>query len=517
MTTVLLNISDIHVGSNHAENEGAVLNAFIKDVEEQVSHMEFDNIFVVISGDLVFAATSNSYQLFYEKVVSKLMRVLSIDESYFIITPGNHDLNRNLIDDIKESFFPIVDKHYAEEDFNNLIRKKAQESLFFSKFEAYESFMKETMKRPDNSLLVNRYAINEHWGIYTLNSAILSCGGFNGKDDNGVLGVDTRGLHEYLENNPNERKILVMHHPEYFCMDWVKHELRKLYHSDFDIVLSGHTHDQDYVKNNTKDGYVRCEAPQLFTDKADEVLGYNFIELVDENITRIIYREWLEKRNKFRAGSAFTDDESGMEIILQPSKGIDNQSELQDVMDPETSYIEMELSHRLKEEMESFVGQPYIWIDRYLSDDRIDQRFSLHKSKLFSETDIIEENKSIRIVAPSQYGMTCYGSHFLLTLWKTQKKFGIKVDANNVKAKKFESLVKRELERYRRNEADVEWLIIDNWHPYKKDRAAIRNYLNLNFPEVRIMLLCPYHEIHFGNHVCDEGLNIDKTDRKSVV
>lgn len=56
--------------------------------------------------------------------------------------------------------------------------------------------------------------------------------------------------------------------------------------------------------------------------------------------------------------------------------------------------------------MEAFVGQPYIWIERYLSDDRIDQVFKMTKSTLFSESDIINNAENIRIIAPSQYGLT---------------------------------------------------------------------------------------------------------------
>ena len=61
MKTIILNISDIHYGSEASENEGLVLSAFIKDVEEQTAKMVYDDIFVVIGGDLVFAASDKSY------------------------------------------------------------------------------------------------------------------------------------------------------------------------------------------------------------------------------------------------------------------------------------------------------------------------------------------------------------------------------------------------------------------------------------------------------------------------
>lgn len=67
MKTVLLNISDIHIGSDTPENEGLVLNSFLKDVEEQVSKFRYDDIYVLIGGDLVFASSKAKYDDFEKK------------------------------------------------------------------------------------------------------------------------------------------------------------------------------------------------------------------------------------------------------------------------------------------------------------------------------------------------------------------------------------------------------------------------------------------------------------------
>lgn len=431
MKTILLNISDIHIGSETPENEVLVLNSFLKDVEEQIRKLRYDKIYVLIGGDLVFASSKAKYDDFEKNIIQKLIKILSIDKTHFIIIPGNHDLNRSFIKDIEESFMPIFNSRYDEKKFNDLMRKEAQKTMFYGKFHDFQNFMDENMNVSDYSMSCNYYELNKTWSIHTLNTAILSCGGYNDIDDNGHMGVDTRALQENLSKDTHPRKILLMHHPEYFCMDWVKHELRKLYHSSFDLVLSGHTHDQDlFCNKNKKFDYIRCEAPQLYTDKYDDVLGYNFIELEDDHVSRIIYREWFEKRNKFRSGSAFTEDESGIETFdVESNEPID------------TDDVATIWRTRLRQAMEAFVGQPYIWIERYLSDDRIDQVFKMTKSTLFSESDIINNSENIRIVAPSQYGLTCYGIHFLQTLWSTKREFGIMINADGVHTRKFENLV----------------------------------------------------------------------------
>ncbi len=504
MKTIILNISDIHYGSQKSENEGLVLSSFLKDVEEQIQLIPHEDIFVFIGGDLVFAASKNSYEGFDRDIIQELMRVLNIDRSHFIIVPGNHDLKQSFISDVEESFMPIFNAKYDEDKFNSLIRKTAQVNTLFGKFESFEYFVKDIMKNDDYSMQGGFYNLNNSWSVYTINTAILSCGGYNNIDDIGKLGVDTRSIHEYLKLDKHKHKILLMHHPEEFCMDWVKTELRKLYNSDFDLILSGHTHDQDlYCQDKKENGYIHCSAPQLFTDKHDEVLGYCFVEFNDQEVTRITYREWFEKRNKFRVGLSFTDEETGIVSFEHKSETLDRKQN-------NTILAMMEM--KLREAMEAFVGQPYIWVERYLSDDRIDQIFKMTKSTLFSEIDIINNNENIRIVAPSQYGLTCYGLHFLQTLWQTKNEFAIMINADSVHSRKFERMVESEISLYQKEKADVKWIVIDNWRPYKKDQQGISNYLMQQFPNTHVLLLSPFHEHNFCEHEnAKQILKVDKT------
>lgn len=507
MKTILLNISDIHISSeNRPANEGVVLNSFIEDVRTQIQRIEHDECYVLIGGDLVFAASDKSYEKFDEEIIQKLMKVLDIDRKHFFIVPGNHDINQSFIGEVEESFISIFNKKYGEDIFNEVIRKEAQYSILFDKFNAYKKYMTTTMERNDYSLLYNYYAIDNIWSVYCLNTAILSCGGYKGIDDQGHLGVDTHGLYEMISKDSCPKKILLMHHPDYFCMDWVKHELRKMYGTNFCLVLSGHTHDhqESLCSKGPENNYIHCEAPQLFTNKNDNELGYSFIEIINDKVSRIIYREWLEKRNRFRPGSAFTDDESGIESFLEGDIRIEDE--------PRTDNILLLLEERLHNEMKAFVNQPYIWVDRYLSDDRIDQLFRLHKSSLFSETDIINNQENIRIVAPSQYGLSCYGSHFLITLWKTKHEFGIKIDADGVRTHRFEGLVQEELNKYNMSPIDVKWIVIDNWRPYKKDQKGISLFLKQTFSHSHIIFMSPYHEVNFCDHLnAIEQIEISKT------
>lgn len=504
MRILLLNISDIHVVSQkNPENEGLVLGKFVEDVEEQVKKFNYDDIFVLISGDLVFASSDESYAKFDEIIVKKLMKILKIDRKHFIIAPGNHDVVQSSVGDVADSFLPIFNSQYDERKFNDYVRGDVQNRIVFDKFAPFHRYMTETMAEKNFSLLTNMYEINETWSVHVLNSALFSCGAYENIDDKGHLGVDTRGLHNMLIEDKHPKKILLMHHPEYFCMDWVKHELKKFYGQEYAVILSGHTHDQDIYCDERK-GFIRCEAPQLFTDKYDPILGYSFIELKDTMVAKITYRQWQEKRNRFRAGSDFVEDEESNGVITfledvseQKEKGFSDK-------------ISILMQERLRMEMESYVGQPYIWVERYLSDDRLDNVFKMQESTLYSELDIIKNGENIQIVAPSQYGLTCYGSHFLLTLWENQHEFGIKIDADGIRVAKFEKLVDSELAHYGKNKEDVKWLVIDNWKPYRKDRRGIKAFIEQEFPTARILLMTVYHESEFvsGKSFSDEYIEV---------
>lgn len=504
MKTIILNISDIHYCNNKAEDEGLVLSAFIKDVKEQISKMEYDDVYVLIGGDLVFSADDNSYKGFDETIIQPLMDMLAVGRDHFIFVAGNHDLNRKCVEDAEDSFLAIVGAQKDSAGFNDLIRKDIQKPLLFSKFDPFLRYGKESMGRGDEILTCGYYSINDSWSVHTLNSAILSCGGYNGIDDAKHLGVDTRRLYENLAKDTHRHKILLMHHPENFCLDWVKHELTKLYGEEFDLVLTGHTHDQDILCHNyNQKKFIHCEAPQLYLNKNDLDLGYCFIEIINDSVSRIIYREWFEKRNKFRPGLSFTEEEDGI-VLLKRQDVITKQ-----INDDTVSIIR---NGQLRDKMMAFVGQPYIWVERYLSDDRIDQIFKIEKSTLFTETDIIHNSENIRIVAPSQYGLTCYGIHFLITLWESHKEFGVYVNADRMRTNKFETVVQQELINFNQHNSDVKWFVIDNWNPYRKDQEGISKYILTNFPDAHVILMSTFHEQNFGQHLnSKEILPIAKT------
>ena len=491
MKTILLYFSDIHLTGKTPENEGVVIKAFCEDVKQQLTNLRYNDIFALIGGDLVQAADDiQSYHTFYDKVLSKLVSY-GISAENIICVPGNHDCQRQWVIDNKEIYAPILNQSLNEQRFDNLINGNSAD-IFLGKFSNYKSFAEQYLPNSKQNLVGFNLEINEEWSLYCLNSALTSFAGYEWneyphlKDDERRLYVDTRNLHDWVQKN-SKKKILMMHHPLPFLAEWADNELTQLIRKDFDLLLTGHTHRQNILCNQVNgENYVWCQAPQLYTDKTDN-LGYCIIELENDCVARVIYREWFSSRNSFKKGLDFTDGEDGV-VEIDNSKHMVKDS------------IRIKLEDRFRDTMAIYGDESLVWIDRYFSINRFDRTFTFNPKDLYTEDDIMETGKSLKIVTPAQYGLTSFGWHFLLRLWKEKKEFGLYLDCRIVKANKIEKGIQRQLESFGVTKMDVTWVVFDNWDLSNKDAKIILSYMQDEFKDIPLLLLCPMLEKSFVNN-----------------
>lgn len=441
--------------------------------------MQYNDAYVLIGGDLVQAADDNkSYQAFYDNILSKLI-TNGIPAENIICVPGNHDCQRQWVADNKEIYASVVNQRFTEDRFNNMINGQ-QGNLFIEKFANYKYFIEKYMPNSKQNLVGFPIEINEEWSLFCLNSALTSFAGYEWNDylqlknDERRLNVDTRNLNDWVQKN-SKKKILMMHHPLPFLAEWAENELTKLLRTKFDLLLTGHTHRQNILCNQVNgESYVWCQAPQLYTDKTDK-LGYSIIELEDDHVEKVIYREWFESRNSFKKGLDFTDGEDGVVEII---------SNRQNVKDS----IRLMLEERFRDTMAVYGDKSLVWIDRFFSFNRFDRAFTFNKRNLYSEDDIMNTEKSLKIVTPAQYGLTSFGWHFLLRLWKEKRIFGLFLDCRIIKANKIEKGIIRQLETFGVTKEDVGWVVFDNWDLSNKEAKLILTYMKEEFENVPLLL-----------------------------
>ena len=486
MKTTLFFISDIHLSDEKAENQGLVLDAFLEDFKKQKELQNPAEIYVIVGGDLVNDADADGiYLSFYERLIKPIMAT-GIKKKNIICVPGNHEAQRSWVKQNIIGYAPVISQMFTEEKFNNYINEQSGDYLL-QKFLNYSNFMEHNMERDGFNLIGYPVELNNDWSVYCLNSALTSFAGIKDNDypllkkDDGRLNIDTRRLYDWVSNN-KKKKILLMHHPFEFYAPWVKSELKKIVKLHFDLVLTGHTHEQDLLCNsNGDDSFVWCMAPQLFSDKKDR-LGYTIIHLNPEGVERIIYREWNERRNTFRPGNSFTEEEDGIVETKQQKVTVKDK-------------VSVLFEERLNDSMAVYGDKSLIWLDRYFSLERFDRAFTFKKDKLFSEDNILnEEPQRIKVVTPGQYGLTSFAWHFLLRLWREKNKFGLYIDSALYKRGKLDKLFDKQFATFEKETQDVQWLVFDNWIVSNKDAQEILKYVIAKYPSVPIMLLSPMLE-----------------------
>ena len=103
-----LHLSDWHEGAEEHNPELAqfdrlkvVLPKLIEDIQNrhQISPDLSQVDFIVFSGDVTFSGEEKQYDNAYEKFFKPILEATNLTEDKLFIVPGNHDLNRNIVND----------------------------------------------------------------------------------------------------------------------------------------------------------------------------------------------------------------------------------------------------------------------------------------------------------------------------------------------------------------------------------------------------------------------------------
>ena len=135
----IVTISDIHFNKNEAENQGLVLSEFFNDLKERVGQIHSSNLYCIIAGDLVQSGNINKpYDDFNDMFIKKLCKYVPFD--HIFVTPGNHDLNRNLLkeDKWKNKHENLIVWKGSETAFNDTVRES--DSVIRKKFQSFDDF-----------------------------------------------------------------------------------------------------------------------------------------------------------------------------------------------------------------------------------------------------------------------------------------------------------------------------------------------------------------------------------------
>ena len=444
----ILHISDIHYGWKKPEEDGVVLEAFFDDLKQTLSGNHFEN-YCIISGDLVHkGGNDHEYEEFYNGFIHRLIKHMPL--SHIIVTPGNHDLSQRYVSDNLKAHQTEIHRLRTEVEFNEYVDDKEKCQLR-EKFASFEKFCTDKLRISEFDLSGYYRNFSPEVSIYMLNSAWCSSGGAkdeNGNEiiDKGVLRVNTNGLNKWISENKGRTKILVMHHPIEHLTDDTMEQLYAICRNGVDFLFAGHTHSQNLI--SYQDGACVVISPQLFSEKKD-LNGYSVINVEGANIVDISYRQWSSRFRKFMIGTEFvgTDDGKWTNPDLRT--------------EDEKDFLQKTLLRTLDNAMTIYSTTPS-WIHRRLSPQTPNQYHEKRERDL-DYVDLLNSDKSYHIIAPSQFGLTCYAHYLSYIAWKEHKKHWVYVDCKNWSLSKVQPEITKAAQIHGISVEDIDCLLLDNW------------------------------------------------------
>ena len=468
----VLLLSDIHFKNTNPADEGQVFTAFFKDIKETVGSNQSDYNYCIISGDLVNAGASDqTYANFYSEFIKKLLPY--VPQSHFMITPGNHDLNRNVVQFEFDLHQQEISSDYNEIQFNADV--KDDKKRMVRKFRYFDKFCRDTM-------LIENYALHGYYrnvtpklSFFFLNTSFCSCGGYNDIEDQGHLRIETDAINKWVQENEGRKKILVMHHPLEHLIDDNQHMLMSLLRSEIDIVLSGHTHYQiaENVDNGPSERYLKFTSPQLFSTEGD-LNGYSILVFDESNLESIHYRQYSERNNCFFPGQEFSGTPDGIKRFETVTVAVED-------------VFQKRLKGSLEREMVSF-GHTPAWAERTLTNIAIGSA-SKENEEIYDYVRIINHPKNYQIVAPEQFGTTCFARYLSLKAWEEKHQLWLYLDISRIKKFGIEKAVSVEAGEYLKKTDDVQCVILDNWYSKSTDQQQNLAHLRKKFPHIIIFLI----------------------------
>ena len=244
----ILHLSDIHSDKNNIEGTKLLIKKLTSALDKIQKESPVD--LVVFSGDAINRGgiscdnVSSAFKIFEIHVVTPILETLSLDKSRIIIGIGNHDIERNAIDEFTEE--GLTSKLKNEEDVSNVILSKPQMAnrcKAFKNFESnfYQDAIDESNKRLTPFASSFKIEINgKTIGITSLNSA-WRCSDSNTDHNKNIIGtqqiIDSLAL-----INDCDIKIAVSHHHYSALQEFDGEEMEKFILANYDMLFCGHTH-----------------------------------------------------------------------------------------------------------------------------------------------------------------------------------------------------------------------------------------------------------------------------------
>lgn len=502
MKHTFIHLSDLHFRPNWPEQIGLVYSSFIEDLKNQLGDCEAP--YLVFSGDLVKASSETGiYTQFMEQICAPLEKI-GIPKERRIVVPGNHDVSRDAMKSRIRTIRGALGALDDEESFLAELSTLTQD-VFDSKFSPYKAVEAQfaDITCCNSKVGGGGWDLKSGLGIYCLNTALCSFAGLEDPktgekiNDKELLSIDTRSLYQWEQETQSTVRVLVMHHPLDWLVEWARNGLSTIISQKFDLVLYGHYHvGVSSLVSQGKQGCVFSMSPALFTRKS-ETLGYSIVTIdTEKDITEVAYRQWSGS-HKFVTGTVIAGDDSGKRTfsrkVISSNNPIVGTKSVSQVVG--TAAI---LEAEFYEYSTCFSSKRQIWVERYFS-KQPETASERDGTDLIRCDELTANLRSCVVRAPKGFGLTCLGAYLALEYYRKHGHQKALLLCNSSEIESHPRGVKKYIEQrcleLELSPTKVAGIILDNWDNSSKATKILR-LVKEAYPDTSILVFQGLEDFH---------------------
>lgn len=323
----IIHLSDIHLSAGNIEHlKDYYLKKLIVELKK-INQVKLIDL-IIITGDLVDKGGSSlknikdykgqkeitPFQIFEIEFIDPICNAINLSKGKIIFIPGNHDIDRDGIDEITEAGLISLlkdpeagDKYYKKLKELNELSDSNKRLKGFKEFEKRYAEEHYNQSKYSFSYFESVYVVkceidNKEIGLALINDSWRCSNEL--KEDNHYIGYSQfiKCLN-FLEKNKSEFNIAVMHHPlDSICRNEKNRIKSILIHENYDIVMAGHYHTKYAERLNeigTDKGCIYIQGRTAFDSPNEKIEsfqpGFNVIDIsfdpIDIQILNMKYRK----------------------------------------------------------------------------------------------------------------------------------------------------------------------------------------------------------------------------------
>lgn len=297
----VLHLSDLHAKAGSGQDQAGqkrIVEALLDDVGTHAAERPLD--LVVFSGDLSFdgspEAIAQGVDLLLDAVKKQFPGVP------IVITPGNHDVSRNLIEPVEDAglatYLDDRDKLTARLSDGDHAQQARERLKHWDEFAAtWETGLEPTLVPPfGRAYRLETNGLKVAIGVF--DSAWRAQGG---DEDRGKLILGADSLQSFISQTEDaDVTVVTFHHPPDWLAPFDSEPVRAALEGGKCLVLTGHDHVPDpTLVVTTRGGALYCKAPCSYED-AQYSNGYAIIDVdLPAGTTLVNLRKWTPRRECF--------------------------------------------------------------------------------------------------------------------------------------------------------------------------------------------------------------------------